>query len=127
MTIKTKYPFEIKYMKIFPQGDSPDRGAPAGRVPQEDLSDAVFPRTKPPFAGTAPMTIAPNGEIWISRSRAFDQTAITYDVLGSDGTRRSEVTLPPHRRLVGFGRNALYLVWQDPETDLQYLERWAVR
>jgi hypothetical protein len=102
-------------------------GAPAQRPPEEDLSDAVFPKVKPPYAGTAPMMVAPNGEVWITRSRPFGEAAITYDVLGPNGARLREVKLPPHRRLVGFGRNALYLVWQDPETDLQYVERWGVQ
>jgi hypothetical protein len=101
-------------------------GDRAGSGPgSASLAPEEFPDSKPPFTGQDALTISPAGTIWIATHRAFSDSIPQYDVFSNDGVMRRRVRLPARRTLVGFGRNALYLAFRDPDTDLWFLERWA--
>jgi hypothetical protein len=81
-----------------------------------------WPATKPPFAGQ--IIAAPNGEVWVARSRPASDLIPKYDVFSATGKLTRQVALPKNTRLVGFGNaGAIYTVRTD-EDDLQYLQRF---
>jgi len=102
--------------------DPPRRSAPASG----DVTDAEFPRVKPPFVEDFVGTVArisPEGDVWVSRSRAHGDSVTTVDVFNSSALLTRQVALPAHRVLLGFGRGVLYLGRTDDD-GLQWLERY---
>jgi hypothetical protein len=66
-----------------------------------------------PFADTkAPFEFAlgrPNGEVWLQRPRARDDSPMVYDVFNRKGTWSREVSFPKGASLAGFGeKGAVY-------------------
>ena len=96
------------------------RDAPAGPPLERD----DWPEFKPPFVGQA-ATVAPDGRLWVLRTREAGDDVPSYDVFDSYGARVGTVKLPPNGRLVGFGRTSAYVVRTD-EDDLQYLQRYRL-
>ncbi|MGI8842118.1 MAG: hypothetical protein ACR2HZ_00345, partial [Gemmatimonadaceae bacterium] len=83
-----------------------------------------WPEYKPPFVGNA-ATVAPNGELWVRRTRPTGDDAPFYDVFDGKGQLVGHVRLPKGTRLAGFGKSSVYLVRLDAD-DLQYLQRYAL-
>lgn len=83
-----------------------------------------WPEYKPPFTGSAAIA-APNGQVWVLRTRAAKDKIPTYDVFDASGRVVSRVALPADTRLVGFGNGTVYLARSD-EDDLQYLQRYKL-
>ena len=74
-----------------------ERGLPTGLK-------IVFPfaETKPSFEVAFGL---PSGEVWLQYSRANDDEAMRYAVVGTDGKYKRDVTVPAGIQLVGFGRS----------------------
>jgi hypothetical protein len=90
--------------------------------------DSEFPETMPPFSGGGPsggVLAAPNGEVWVQRTRPASDKVPTYDIW-SNGQLVGKATLKPNSTVVGFGQGAVYVARQDPEDDLRYLEKYAL-
>jgi hypothetical protein len=83
-----------------------------------------WPATIPPFIGNA-ATIAPDGALWVLRTRAHDDPIPSYDVFDAAGKLTSRVALPARTRLVGFGKGVVYLARMDDD-DLEYLGRYKL-
>jgi hypothetical protein len=83
-----------------------------------------WPEYKPPFTSGA-ARVAPNGELWVRRTRAPGDEIPYYDVFDASGRLVGHVTLPKGARLVGFGKGSVYLVRTDAD-DLQYLQKYAL-
>jgi hypothetical protein len=66
-----------------------------------------FAEYKPPFSSAAG---GPDGEVWLQRSRAFDDAVPVYDVVGQDGRTTRAVQLPPKASIIGFGRRGVLYV-----------------
>jgi hypothetical protein len=97
--------------------------APA-RVPEPPS----WPATKPPFGGGArggAVFAAPNGEIWVLRTRAANDKVPTADVFNAQGRLVGKIVFPERTRLVGLGPRGAYLIRIDDD-DLQYLQRHAI-
>lgn len=92
------------------------------RVPVPEPDE--WPRDKPPFVG--PVAIAHDGRVWVERSRATRDTIRSYDVFGRDGRLEERVRMSERRRVVGFGRQVMYVAVSD-EDDLIRIERHRVR
>ena len=75
----------------------------------------------PPFRWAAFIAFAPNGYLWIQRT-TFRREGARYDVIGPDGSVVDRVRLPEGHRVVGFGRDAMYVVRRDAD-DLEFLQR----
>ena len=106
-----------------PGGTSTSAGvAPpaAGRIPEP----TDWPDVKPAFTGAA-AAVAPNGQLWVLRTRPAKDKIPTYDVFDATGKVVGRVALPASTRLVGFGANTVYLARSD-EDDLQYLQRYRL-
>jgi hypothetical protein len=83
-----------------------------------------WPDVKPPFTGNAAFA-APNGQVWVLRTRAAKDKIPTFDVFDASGRVVSRVALPQDTRLLGFGNGTVYLARSD-EDDLQYLQRYRL-
>lgn len=102
-----------------PGGARVSVGAPPPDAQQNDTSD--WPATKPPFlAGAA--RVAPNGHLWLLRTRAAGDRVRTYDVFDGAGRLVRRVALPRDTELVGFGARSLYVTRIDDD-DLLWLQR----
>jgi hypothetical protein len=93
---------------------------PAGQI--QEPTD--WPDVLPPFLQNA-AAVAPNGNIWIARTRDATSDVPTYDVLDASGRVAERVALPKQTRVVGFGNGVVYTVRTD-EDDLQYLQRFRL-
>jgi hypothetical protein len=89
------------------------------------IADSEFPATMPPFDGGA-LQVAPNGEVWVLRTRPANDHTPTYDIFSPTGALVARATLKPHSQVVGFGQGAVYVARQDPEDDLRYIEKYAL-
>jgi hypothetical protein len=94
------------------------------RLPMPKAENVTFPKTKPPFLRDA-VRAAPDGTLWVLRSRAADDPIPTYDVFDEAAQLVRRVVLPETTRLLGFGNGAVYLIRTD-EDDLQWLQRYAL-
>jgi hypothetical protein len=92
------------------------------RMPPPEIDESEWPEYKPPFPAGG-VQVAPNGELWLLRSRPGDDPTPVYDVFDGAGRLIRHVLLPEDTRLVGFGKNSVYLVRIDDD-DLQWLERY---
>jgi hypothetical protein len=104
---------------------SPLRGKngsiPSGLRP--NLPDPEFPAFKPPFSWSGTFA-RPNGELWVRRSGKAGEPH-RYDIFSTSGENIAAVVLPQRTRLVGFGREMVYLARVDDD-DLQYLQRYVL-
>jgi hypothetical protein len=92
----------------------PDRSAPPAIT--------TWPEFKPPFRFDSPI-VAPDGRLWVERSRAFRDSVRVYDLFDDRGELVERVALPPNTRFVGFGDGTLYLARIDTD-DLEHLQRY---
>ena len=90
---------------------------------QFTAAEPQFATVKGPFAGRTALLPAPNGEVWVQRSRPFADKGGLYDRFDVKGRRIGQVKLNPKSRVIGFGKGAVYVVRLD-EDELQYLERY---
>lgn len=80
-----------------------------------------WPEFKAPFVAGR-VWVTPTGDVWVRRHTPAGRPG-EIDIFGPDGRHRRSLTLPPDRRIVGFGRGVVFLVRTD-EMGLQYLERY---
>lgn len=85
-----------------------------------------WPEYLPPFlaSGTG-VLVAPDGALWVPRTREASDQVPTYDVIDASGRVSQRVALAPRTRVVGFGTGTIYTVRTD-EDDLQYLQRYRL-
>ena len=102
----------------------PGGSARTSNVPPPGMQEPEFADTKPPYDGQGAVQVAPEGEVWILRTRPAGDKVPTYDVFDRSGTLVKKVSLNPNSRVVGFGKGAVYVARTD-EDDLQYLQRFA--
>lgn len=91
-------------------------------MPSGPTEDPEWPETMPPFTGRDAVRVTPEGEAWVTRTTKGANPTPAYDVFDGTGKLVRRVTLQPGSRIVGFGKETVYLVRLD-EDDLQYLER----
>lgn len=107
-----------------PGANRPSSTPPPSSTP--GLTDADFPRVKPPFlegfVGDAAQ-VTPEGELWVTRAGALGDTVTRVDVFDGAGRRTREIVLPSGRRVLGFGRGVVFLIRTD-EDGQQWLERY---
>jgi hypothetical protein len=97
------------------------RGGGGGR--DESINDYTWPEAKPPFySGRIP--VDPMNRAWVQRHVQAGSSA-TYDVFARTGERVATFELPHGSRIVGFGRESVYVVSPD-DFDLNYLKRYAM-
>jgi hypothetical protein len=108
--------------RVFVSGGPGGSRAPA--PPPMDMPEPEYPEYKPPFPGRSAW-IAPDGNLWLLRSRVGGDPIPTLDVFDGRGTLVGKVTIPRDRRVVGFGRNSVYMARTDSD-DLQWLERYSL-
>jgi hypothetical protein len=84
--------------------------------------DSLFSAALPPFAERAAL-VSPTGDIWVRRLGPATATQLKVDILNARGALRAVLTLPPKRRLMALGANAVYMVFTDDD-GFQILERY---
>ena len=102
-------------------------GGPGGgraAPPPVDMPEPEYPEFKPPFPGRSAW-VAPDGNLWLLRSRMGGDPVPTLDIFDGRGTLVGKITIPKDRRIVGFGRNSVYMAKTDSD-DLQWLERYSL-
>ncbi len=97
----------------------------SGPPPTVNMPAPQYPGFKPPFPGRNSAWVAPNGQLWLLRSRRGGDPVPTVDVFDQQGTFVRTVTLPRDRRIAGFGKNSVYLVRTDGD-DIQWLESYTI-
>lgn len=121
---------QVRRGAIVTQGAPPGGASGSNRgaisVPRSALDDTemTWPAIKPPFTGDA--LVSHEGQLWVQRSRAHDDSVAVYDVFDASGKVIDRVALPKGRRLAGFGRGVVYVVHTD-EDDLLQVERYRAR
>jgi hypothetical protein len=106
-------------------GTTPAGGAPnAPRPKAPSLSKAeldalehpamTWPAIKPPFLDRA-VRVAPDGRVWVLRTRAHTDSIPTFDVFDATGRVVDRVAIPARTRLVGFGQGVAYLARTDDD------------
>lgn len=109
------------FRRVGPGGASTTSGSGAAMNIPEPTD---WPEEMPPFLNNAAF-VAPNGQIWVLRTRDANDKVPKYDVLDASGKVVSRVALAPRSRVVGFGNGVVYVVRMD-EDDLQYLQRFRL-
>jgi hypothetical protein len=104
-------------------GGSGGGTARSGTPPNFQPPPPEFAETKPPFDGQGAVVVAPEGEVWVLRTRPAGDRIPTYDVFDRTGGLIRKVSLNPDSRVIGFGKGTVYVARSD-EDDLQYLERY---
>jgi hypothetical protein len=90
-----------------------------------DIPIAPFPATKPAIASSGLVAaFDPNGSLWVARERMRGDNAPKYDVIAEGKGIVGHVKLPANTRLVGFGKNGVYLARLDGEAE--WLERYPL-
>jgi hypothetical protein len=92
------------------------------RIPYEQPTE--WPRQLPAFPYQA-LSMGFDGRLWVLRY-GNDPDIPEFDVFDTAGRLVERVIFPVRTRLVGHGRDVVYLVRRD-EDDLEYLERHRVR
>jgi hypothetical protein len=86
----------------------------------------AWPATMPAFSGPSAVVAGPDGTVWIERLRGTAATSVQYDVVDRKGTVIERVELPLGHRVIGFGKESVYVVRTDDD-GLQHLQRYARR
>lgn len=93
--------------------------------PPADMPDpGDWPEIMPPFLDNS-VFVAPNGMIWVNRTREAGDDTPNFDVLDASGKVAMRVELPRNTRLVGIGKGTVYATRSDDD-DLQYLQRYRL-
>ena len=101
-------------------------GVPTERrmAPRDD-----WPAFKPPFVGggrfSTNVVAAPNGDVWVLRTRAANDEVPTYDIFDARGQVTGRMALPKGSRFLAFGNGTIYLSRMD-EDDLLYIQRYRL-
>ncbi len=98
------------------------RGGPSSRG-QSGVDSYSWPDAMPAFDASG-IRIDPNGILWVQRSGKVD-AEVLFDLFDEQGNMVKQVTLPPGREIVGFGKGVVYTATAD-EFDLMWLERFRV-
>jgi hypothetical protein len=80
----------------------------------------VFPRTKPFFTD---LRVDPDGRVWLNVPAAH--AGERWQVREPSGPLLGEVTLPEGQRLMGLGRDAMYVLSRD-ESDVETVQRLRI-
>lgn len=91
----------------------------------------VFPDVKPPMPSPSSGVTAIfdlNGNLWVARERVHGDAVPHYDVIAEGKGLIARINLPVGTRLVGFGKNAVYLARSDDTSTgpSDWLERYAM-
>ena len=101
------------------------RSVRTGPPPADAPDPGNWPEVMPPFLDNS-VFVAPNGQVWVNRTRAAGDDAPRFDVIDAGGKVAMQVVLPKKTRLVGLGSGTAYVVRTDDD-DLQYLQRYRVQ
>ena len=97
-------------------------GADGRGTPFDGGPTPVLPEVKPPFIARD-VKVSPRGEVWVKRTYTSGATTAVCDVFDGMGSRVATVRIPSDARVVGFGKDAVYLSRTDAD-GLQTLERY---
>ena len=91
-----------------------------------DLKFGEFPAYKPPMPalGNTVAMFDGNGNLWVARSTTRGDNVPHYDVIAEGKGLVGRVNLPEGTRLLGFGKNSVYVARSDEGSD--WLERYAM-
>ena len=88
------------------------------------LTRADVPPSYPPFVGSNDVFVAPDGGVWVERSRRVADSTAVYDVFDTNGRLAAQARLRPNSRIIGIGTRNIYIVRQTTDDDFWHLEQW---
>ena len=105
------------------------QGRSSSRRSRGSPSTPDYPETKPPFEasdrlGRTGVVVTAEGEVWVTRSRAWNDSIPVVDVFDERARLVRRVQLPPHTRVLYVDSAAVYLARRDAD-DLEWLVRVA--
>lgn len=100
------------------------RSVQTGPPPANMPDPGDWPELMPPFLDNA-VFVAPNGMIWVNRTREANDDTPNLDVIDASGKVAVRFELPKNTRLVGVGNGTVYATRSDDD-DLQYLQRYRL-
>jgi hypothetical protein len=107
-------------------------GGPPAREADRDAArrtvgvpDEAFPPALPPIVEHNATRVDPSGLVWVARSFRANDAHRTYDVFNDRAMLVKRVTIPGRSRVVGFGRNTVYVAARDAD-DLEWIERYTM-
>jgi hypothetical protein len=101
----------------------PDVTSPADRIAGQPLG--TFPQFKPPIISTGVAALFDeSGNLWVARERVHGDPVPHFDVIAEGKGVIARVNLPSGTRLVGFGKNSVYLARAEDGSD--WLERYEM-
>ncbi len=92
------------------------------RVYWTEPSEKEWPQYLPPFLRGA-ASFAPDGMLWVQRTGEADAEQV-YDLIDSWGEVARRVVLQPGSKLLGFGKDRVYVTRRDTD-DLQYVQAFS--
>ena len=95
---------------------------PANDAPPPGMPELKWPTHKPAFLENGVIAV-PGRKLWILRTRPAGDDVPRYDVIDSTGAVVERVSLPAGSRVVGWGRESVYVARTDAD-GLQWLERY---
>lgn len=95
------------------------------RLPRPDINRQEWPDVMPPFVGSNAVLAAPNGEVWVLRSRPAKATMRVYDIFDARGRLTRRVSLEGDRALLGFAPGVAF-VGRTDDDDLIWIERYRI-
>lgn len=123
-SVKSAYVAELQQPTIGVEVGSDGTARPFRGRPPRTQGPADWASEVPAFRAEALVAFDHQGGLWIQRT-SFGRAATVYDIIGSDGRRIGDVRYPEGYRVVGFGRNTVYVVYRD-EDDIEALHRWSL-
>lgn len=108
-------------------GGTSEGSSSTRRTPGRPPAAVDYPATKPPFEARdrlgRPSVLATGaGELWVTRSRAWNDSIPIVDVFDDRARLARRVQLPPHTRVLHVDGDTVYLARRDVD-DLEWLVR----
>lgn len=91
------------------------------RVPY--VEPTSWPRYLPAFELDA-VHFSTDGTLWVQRTTEAGGAPV-FDLFNRSGQLERRVSIPRQTRLVGFGKNSIYVIRKD-QYDLEYLEKYSL-
>lgn len=89
--------------------------------------ESMFPDVLPPFEDAGSVISSPQNEVWVRRLSDWNDTIPRYDIFDERGKLTATAQLNRDSKVVGFGKEAVYVARESSQDGFWYLEKFALR